>query len=103
MRKMPCIAWELLQWFVDEIVSLQSRADGALLLDKAREIRDRCMALGAPSEDLPKIDKSWMSRWRKQFGISSRQITCRFKVSESTARERTLTLTTYSHYLLLLL
>ena len=88
MRKMPCIAFELLQWFVDEIVSLQSRADSALLLDKARELRDRCLALGALPKELPTIDKHYLRRWRAQFGISFRTLTCRFKVSEAAARER---------------
>lgn len=88
MRKMPCISFELLQWFIDEIVSLQSRSDAGLILDKARELRDRCLALGAAPKDLPKIDKHFLSRWRAQFGISYRSITCRFKVSEAKARER---------------
>ena len=88
MRKMPCIAFELLQWFMDEIVSLQSRADSALLLDKARELRDRCLALGADPRELPAIDKHYLHRWRAQFGISYRTLTCRFKVSEAAARER---------------
>ena len=87
MKKMPCIAWELLHWFVDEVVSLQSRADSALLMDKAREFRDRCRALGADPDSLPVISKQWLARWRAQFGISYRQITCRFKVSETAARD----------------
>ena len=87
-RKMPCLGFELLQWFVDEIVSLQSRADSGLLLDKACEYRDRLLNLGALPEELPKISKGWLKRWRKTYGISYRTITCRFKVPRAAAMER---------------
>ena len=85
---MLCIAFELLQWFVGEIVSLQSRADMAILLDTARELRYRCLALGAVPKNLPVIDKHCLHQWGTQLGTRYRRLTCRFKESEASARKR---------------
>ena len=86
--KMPCLGFELLQWFVDEIMSLQNRADSTILMDHARGLRDRLLAMGVDAAALPKIDKHWLRRWRLRYGISYRAITTRFKVSWAKAVHR---------------
>ena len=85
---MDCLSYELLQWFVDELLSLKCRADSQLMLDKARELRDHLKASGVPDSDLPKVDKHFLYRWRQRFGISQRRITTRFKLPFRTAQER---------------
>lgn len=46
--KMDCSSYELLQWFVDEVLFLMCRGDSALLLNRARELRDALKASGGP-------------------------------------------------------
>ncbi len=53
---MACLWFELLQWFVDEVESLRSRADSALLLKQARLLRDRLLEQGVEDVALPKIN-----------------------------------------------
>ena len=79
-RKMPCLWFELLQWFVDEVESLRTRTDSALLMKHARIIRDRLLEQGYEAAMLPKIDKNFLFRWRKEYGISIRKSTVQFKV-----------------------
>lgn len=86
--KAPALGFELLQWFVDELLSLQCRADSVLLLEKARELRDQLLAAGVQPEALPKVDRHWLFRWRRQFRISHRAITTQFKVPFSVACRR---------------
>ena len=87
-RKMACLWFELLQWYVDEIEELRSRADSALLLAQARLIRDRLLAMGYPEKDIPKINADFLRRWRHEYGISIRMTTVRFKVSLAAATAR---------------
>ena len=87
-RKMACLWFELLQWFVDEIEVLRSRADSSLLLGQARIIRDRLVAQGHPAAACPKIDKNFLSRWRAEYGLCMRATTVRFKVSLKAAVAR---------------
>ena len=93
-RKMACLWYELLQWFVDEVEELRSRADSALLLSQARVIRDRLLEQGHPASAMPKIDKHFLSRWRAEYGLCMRATTVRFKVSlaAAVARVRTMLL-----------
>lgn len=82
------IQFELLQWFVDEIESLKSRADSRLMLDHARWLRAQVVESGVPEASLPKRDKAWLFRWRKKHGISIRNGTTTFQVSWTKARDR---------------
>jgi len=91
-RKAPCLGYELLQWFTDEIDSLRSRADSALLLARAKFLRDRLKEQGVPEEDLPKVCKQWLLRWRVRFGISLRLTTVRFKISVADCQTRLTTM-----------
>ena len=79
-RKMPCLWFELLQWFVDEVESLRTRSDSALLIKQARVIRDRLLEQGYEAASLPKINKDFLYRWRNEYGITIRKTTVRFKV-----------------------
>ena len=87
-RKMACLWFELLQWYVDEIEVLKSRADSALLLSQARLIRDRLLSQGHRECDMPKINADFLRRWRIEYGISIRLTTVRFKVSLDAATAR---------------
>ena len=87
-RKMPCIGFELLQWYVDEVESLNCRSDSALLLKQARIIRQWVIDQGVQEKEVPQINKQWLMRWRKVHGIVMRVTTCRMKVSFAVALER---------------
>ena len=87
-RKMACLWFELLRWFVDEVEELRSRADSSLLLARARLLRDRLVAQGHSAADLPKVDKNFLRRWRLEFGLSMRATTVRFKISLTKATAR---------------
>ena len=82
------IGFELLQWFVDEIEAIRSRADSRLMLDQARWLREELVRSGTPLERLPKINKGWLFRWRCQNGISLRKGTTHFQVSWAKAVDR---------------
>ncbi len=86
--KMPALGFELLQWFVDEIVALECRADARLLLDRARQLREMLLHAGVDASELPVVDKHWLFRWRRRYNISYRAITARFKVSFAKALHR---------------
>jgi hypothetical protein len=91
-RKAPCLGYELLQWLTDEIDSLRSRADSALLLARAQYLRGRLKDQGVPEEELPKVCKQWLLRWRVRFGISLRLTTVRFKISFADCHTRLTTM-----------
>ena len=93
-KKMECLWFELLQWFVDEVEELRSRADSTLLLNQARVIRDRLIEQGHPPAACPKIDKHFLFNWRAEYGLCMRATTVRFKVSlvAAIARVRTMLL-----------
>lgn len=87
-RKMACLWFELLQWYVDEIECLRSRADSALLLAQARLIRDRLLAQGHDRRHVPIVNSDFLRRWRKEYNISIRATTVRFKISMDAAVAR---------------
>ena len=91
-RKMACLWFELLQWFVDEVEVLRSRADSALLLKHAGIIRDRLLDQGHTAASVPKINKHFLRRWRLEYGICMRATTVRFKVSLTKAIARVKTM-----------
>jgi len=82
------ISYELLQWFVDNIVALKCRADAMLLIEEAKRIADVLRASGTPDADIGVIDKHWLARWRHRHGIGILCITTRFKVSFDVACDR---------------
>ena len=52
-RKAPGLGFALLQFFVDHVQRLMSRADSCLLMSKARELRAALAHEGWPETDLP--------------------------------------------------
>ena len=87
-RKMACLWFELLRWFVDEVEELRSRADSSLLLARARLLRDRLVAQGHSAADLPKVNKDFLRRWRLEFGLGMRATPLRLKISLTKATAR---------------
>ena len=63
----------LLQYFVDEVQSLASRADSVMLLDKAKQLRFQLLQDGFMESDLPKMEGrpgiNWFARWRKEHAL----------------------------------
>ena len=86
------LGWALLQYFIDEVQVLRSRADSCLLLDKARGLRQSLLDQGWASEDLPKLDggagASWLYRWRLEYGLSIQATGMQLKVLWSKVKSR---------------
>ena len=79
------IGHALLQYYVDDVQSLSSRADSVMLLDKARQMRFELIQSGYLEEDLPKLDGragiSWFQRWRKEHSFSIHAAGLQLKVA----------------------
>ena len=86
------IGHELLQWFIDEIVSQRCRADATMRMNYAKGLRHQLEERGFAEKDLPVINKVWLHRWRKRFGVSSRRGTTVSKVSLTKACARIATM-----------
>ena len=82
------IGQELMQWFIDEIVSQRCRADASMCMGYAKALHLQLHERGFAEKDLPVINKVWMHRWRKRFGVSLRRGTTVFKVSLTKACAR---------------
>ena len=74
----------LLQFFVDEIQWLRSRADSKILLNHARELRQSLLDGGMQEKDVPKLvdgaGKSWIYRWRVEHQLSMKATGMQLKV-----------------------
>ena len=55
-RKAAGLGFALLQYFVDHVQRLMSRADSCMLMEQAREMHNTLVAEGTPVEDLPKLE-----------------------------------------------
>ena len=82
------LGFALLQYFVNVVQSLQCRADSAMLMAQARELRKTL--LDDPSglwthKNLPKLignaGAKWFERWRRKYGISTKVTGMELKVS----------------------
>ena len=87
-HKGESISFELLQWFVDEVEAIKSRADSRLMLDQARWLKAQLVAAGTNEASLPKINKGWLYRWRQEHGVVMRKGTTHFQVSWAKAVDR---------------
>lgn len=65
---------ELLNWFVDEVAAIRSRADSGLLLKQARIFRTYLKEAGYPDGSLPRISKQWLYTWRIAARSSGRPV-----------------------------
>jgi len=79
------IGYELLQWFVDEVLELKSRSDSGLCITEARRLcgmlKQTYIDAGTLPPPMPAISKQWFLKWRRRHGISIRHGTTLFKVS----------------------
>ncbi|CAJ1382060.1 unnamed protein product [Effrenium voratum] len=101
------VGHELFQWFVDTAASSQlarvrnvkcrltSRlleAQARVILQDYREVLqihfESGVSVPGALDQLPKINRSWVQRWRKQFRISWRARTVAYKVSRQKLKER---------------
>jgi len=92
------LSWALLQFFIDEIQVLRSRADSTILLDRARADREVLIAEGWDPSDLPKLEGgagySWLYRWRLEWGIVMKATGMQLKVAWRMVKSRTYTFLT---------
>ena len=69
----PGLGFSLLQYFVDHVQRLYSRADSSMLMKQAHEMRTALLQENWPEKDLPKLEggagHQWFRRWRKKYGI----------------------------------
>ena len=84
-RKAAGLGFALLQFFVDHVQRLMSRADSCLLMKKARELRADLEHRGWREADLPKLvgnaGHQWFKRWREMYGIVKKVTGMKLKVS----------------------
>jgi hypothetical protein len=91
--KCPVIRELLWDWFVDVRRSIASTVSPKFILMKARSISEEVLkaqrATGMYSS-LPKLDKHWLLRWKRDKGVVFRKPNVRFKCSKAvmTARLR---------------
>ena len=94
------LSHSLLQWFVDDCISIGCRADYILVkMELLRMYRYLLRSGTVPLEDLPKLDtnsgiKSWLLRWRRRYRISKRSSWNRLKVTWARIKQRCRTLLT---------
>ena len=83
--KGPGLGFSLLQFFVDEVQELRSRADSAMLLEKVRQMRATLIEEGMCEDDLPKLEGragiQWLYRWRLEYKIAQRANGMQLKVA----------------------
>jgi hypothetical protein len=91
-RKAAGLGFALLQWFVDHVQRLMSRADSCMLMNKARELRAELVHGGWPEADLPKLvgnaGHQWFRRWRLMYGIVRKVVGMKLKVSWRKVKRR---------------
>jgi len=91
-RRVPGLGFALLQFFVDNVQRLMTRADSHLLMAKARIMKQQMLVDGHAENALPKLEGStgwmWFSRWRKLYGIVKKVIGMKLKVSWKKIRKR---------------
>ena len=97
--KCPVIREYLFDWFVDIRRSVCGRLSPKLVLMKARSIADEVLQTQRATghyTPLPKLDRNWLLRWKRDKGIVFRKPNQRFKTSRQTmiARLRAMWLNT---------
>jgi len=86
------IADELWCWFVDRLHNVPGRVNTALLLAQARLLAadmQECWRKRAELREvdpqcppvLPKLDHTWIARWRQSVGVTWRTVNLRYKIS----------------------
>ena len=90
--KCPAIREALWQWFVDIRNSLQTLISPKCVLLKAKEIAHHCLTDMKGKKNgfvpIPVMNKAWLWRWRKDYGVSYRRPTARYKCSKEKLQRR---------------
>ena len=83
--KCPELGFELFQWLVDTVDNLKCRVKGWMLTQQALLIQADIEKYSEENDlavETPTIEGSgWVSRWRREWGISVRAVTVVYKVS----------------------
>ena len=91
-QKSAGLRFALLQFFVDDVQRLSTRADSRMLMNKARELRNILLDDNWSEMDLPKLEgaagRQWFRRWRLQYGIVKKVVGMRLKVSWKKVKSR---------------
>ena len=91
-RKAAGLGFALLQFFVDNVQRLMSRADSSMLMKQARELRADLVHNGEPETSLPKLignaGHQWFKRWRETYGISKKVTGMKLKVPWTKVKRR---------------
>ena len=91
------ISFELFQWWVDMAETLHARVPSNLLLHQAELLRNEVAkkhgALVNSGEErgdlsLPIICPMWLSRWRREWGLTWKTVNLRYKISYDKAKHR---------------
>jgi hypothetical protein len=86
------LGFALLQFFVDNVQRLMTRADTTMLMTKAREFRADLCQRGWPEAELPKLvgnaGAKWFGRWRKMYGIVYKVSGMKLKVAWTKIKRR---------------
>ena len=83
--KCPVIREYLWDWFVDIRGSLATTITPKFVLSKARQIAELVLAEQRKNRDfteLPHLDKHWLLRWKRDYGVVFRRPNLRFKCSK---------------------
>ena len=89
--KSPEIREHLWTWFVDIRRSLATSISPRFVLYKAREIAEQVLRWQRQNESyapLPRIDKHWLLRWKRDYGVVFRKPNARYKCSKATLYRR---------------
>ena len=89
--KCPIVREYLWDWFVDIRRSIAGRMSPLYVLKKAQEISSevlREMHRSGQYVEMPMIDKSWLRRWRRDYGVSFRRPNQRYKCSRRVLGDR---------------
>ena len=91
-QKVGGLAFTLLQFFVDNVQRLQSRADSTMLMKRARELKAELLLEGWSEAALPKLQGNagvqWFRRWRQMYGIVKKVTGMKLKVAWSKVKRR---------------
>ena len=90
---------EVWHWFVDEISTVLGRINSKMLLAQAEqcwadllELHNLKVRRGTADANarpkLTKLDRVWVQRWRKKYGVTWRTVNLRYKVSAAKRKSR---------------
>ena len=89
--KAPMLRDALWEWFVSVRGAVAARIPSKVVLLKAKQVANEIvkhMQTSGYFIDLPKLDKNWLYRWKKEFRVSLRKPNTKYKCSRSVLRAR---------------